>query len=125
MNLLPLPPVSRQIRSWRRAVLNLTLMHGIHYLVGAKGPPVPLSHYPLKGKGVHLLSPSRTGAGAAQNRPEDLHCQDDEHQELVEKHRGAVRQLVSLTLLPNTHTHSHPKLMLPVFSSGYLSVFAV
>lgn len=71
-----------------------------------QGPQRPFSHYPLKGKGVHLLSPSRTGAGAAQNPPEDLHCQDDEHQELVEKHRGAVCQLVSLTPPPRTHTHS-------------------
>ncbi|XP_035503982.2 uncharacterized protein LOC118318443 isoform X2 [Scophthalmus maximus] len=35
----------------------------------------------------------RAGAGAAQETPEDLHRQDDEHQEPVEKHRGAVCQL--------------------------------
>lgn len=44
------------------------------------------------------MFPTRTGAGAAQETPEDLHCQDDEHQEPVEKHCGAVRQLVSVFL---------------------------
>lgn len=39
---------------------------------------------------------SRTGAGATQETSEDLHCQDDEHQEPVEKHCGAVCQLVSV-----------------------------
>lgn len=42
------------------------------------------------------MFPTRTGAGAAQETPEDLHCQDDEHQEPVEKHCGAVCQLVSV-----------------------------
>lgn len=42
---------------------------------------------------------TRTGAGAAQETPEDLHCQDDEHQEPVEKHCGAVCQLVSVVLV--------------------------
>ena len=41
------------------------------------------------------MFPTRAGAGAAQETPEDLHCQDDEHQEPVEKHCGAVCQLVS------------------------------
>lgn len=50
------------------------------------------------------MFPTRTGAGAAQETPEDLHCQDDEHQEPVEKHCGAVCQLVSVSCLwPGLH----------------------
>lgn len=45
------------------------------------------------------MFPTRTGAGAAQETPEDLHCQDDEHQEPVEKHCGAVCQLVSVAFV--------------------------
>lgn len=45
------------------------------------------------------MFPTRAGAGAAQETPEDLHCQDDEHQEPVEKHCGAVCQLVSVSRL--------------------------
>lgn len=41
----------------------------------------------------------RAGAGAAQETPEDLHCQDDEYKEPVEKHRGALCQLVSVLCL--------------------------
>lgn len=37
----------------------------------------------------------RTGAGAAQEAAEDMHRQDDEHQEPVEEHRGAMCELVS------------------------------
>lgn len=43
------------------------------------------------------MFPSRAGAGAAQKTPEDVHREDDEHQESVEKHRGAVCQLVSVS----------------------------
>lgn len=45
---------------------------------------------------MRFIFPTRAGAGAAQEAPEDLHCQDDEHQEPVEKHCGAVCQLVSV-----------------------------
>lgn len=47
------------------------------------------------------MSLIRAGAGAAQETPEDLHCQDDEYQEPVEKHCGAVCQLVSLWREPD------------------------
>lgn len=91
-------------------------MHRTHYPVSAKGPTAAsLSLLPerKRSQGVHLLSPSRTGAGAAQEPPEDLHCQNDEHQELVEKHRGAVRQFVSRNLAP-PHTHPNtPKMNVP------------
>ena len=40
----------------------------------------------------------RAGTGAAQETPKDLHRQDDEHQEPVEKHCGALCQLVSLAV---------------------------
>ncbi len=45
------------------------------------------------------MFPSRAGARAAQETPEDLYCQDDEHEEPVEKHCGAVCQLVSVSCL--------------------------
>lgn len=49
-----------------------------------------------RSQGVGFIFPIRAGAGAAQEAPEDLHCQDDEHQEPVEKHCGAMCQLVSV-----------------------------
>lgn len=52
-----------------------------------------------RSQGVHFMFPTRAGAGAAQETPEELHCQDDEHQEPVEKHCGAVCQLVSVLRL--------------------------
>lgn len=52
-----------------------------------------------KGLKACFVFPTRAGAGAAQEAPTDLHCQDDEHEEPVEKHRGAVRQLVSVSRL--------------------------
>lgn len=57
-----------------------------------------------------FLLPTRAGAGAAQEAPEDLHRQDDEHQEPVEKHCGAVRQLVSVlgSLGPFANQSQHP-----------------
>lgn len=62
------------------------------------------------------MFPTRAGAGAAQETPEELHCQDDEHQEPVEKHCGAVCQLVSVSLrlwlgcvtLPSANQSLHP-----------------
>lgn len=44
---------------------------------------------------LSVVFPCRAGAGAAQEAPEELRGEDDEHQEPVEEHRGAVRQLVS------------------------------
>lgn len=64
----------------------------------AKGPLAAGLSLPSERKrsqGVRFMFPSRAGAGAAQETPEELHCQDDEHQEPVEKHSGAVCQLVS------------------------------
>lgn len=52
-----------------------------------------------RSQGVRFMFPTRAGAGAAQETPEELHCQDDEHQEPVEKHCGAVCQLVSVLRL--------------------------
>lgn len=43
-----------------------------------------------------FMFPTRTGAGAAQETPAELYSPDDEHQEPVEEHRGAVCQLVSV-----------------------------
>lgn len=42
------------------------------------------------------MFPSRAGAGVTQETSEELHCQDDEHQEPVEKHCGVMRELVSV-----------------------------
>lgn len=52
-----------------------------------------------KSQGVCFMFPTRAWAGAAQETPEELHYQDDEHQEPVEKHCGAVCQLVSVLRL--------------------------
>lgn len=48
---------------------------------------------------VHLMFPTRTGARAAQKTSAELHHQDDEYQEPVEKHCGSVCQLVSVLCL--------------------------
>jgi len=50
--------------------------------------------------GMRFMCPTRAGAGAAQETPADLYRQDGEHQEPVEEHCGAVRQLVSVLLWP-------------------------
>lgn len=53
-----------------------------------------------RSQAVHFMFPTRVGAGATQETPEELHCQDDEHQESVEKHRSVMCELVSVLWLP-------------------------
>uniref|UniRef100_A0A3B5L308 Solute carrier family 22 member 23 n=1 Tax=Xiphophorus couchianus TaxID=32473 RepID=A0A3B5L308_9TELE len=53
------------------------------------------------------MFPTRAGTGATQETPEELHCQDDEHQEPVEKHCGAMCELVSVLWLPLNTSFAH------------------
>ena len=115
----PLPPLSwwlihcfclsqwpsRQIddKSGQRDVLHLSQVPTARSLSALSGWSL-ITFWKERSQGVRFMFPTRTGAGAAQETPEDLHCQDDEHQEPVEKHCGAVCQLVSVSCLwPGLH----------------------
>lgn len=116
----------RQIRSWKRAVLNLSLMHGTHYPVSAKGPPAAIVSLPPERKRCSFAVCFQNWSRSCTKTPRGPALSRWWAPGICGKTSWCCASTREFDPAPPKHTHTlTPKLMLPVFSSGCLSVFAV